>query len=298
MPLDRSHFLDIFKREVEDKLTALEQGLEIILQNAQDANFIDFLYRQVHTIKGAASMMQFPALVQVAKSLEDLFSSMRHDDLGVNPELTDILQDVLTIIRLSVENVSEQLDEGINAVIIQERIEKYLQSRKNYQARKKIQVCSLETPLINPDESTLKLWRTLVDRQDFEAPKNKAAKILIVEHSEMTRELVAAMFINLGYTVDTAGHVTDGLVKIAKEEYALVISDIEMPEISGFILCKKIKTDDELRQIPFIFLSSLEDDNAREQAVACGANALLSKADFDESTLFGVVKALISRDEQ
>lgn len=298
MSLDRSQFLDIFKREVEGKLTALEQGLEIILQNAQDANFIDFLYRQAHTIKGAAAMMQFPALAQVAAALEDLFQSMRSDELGVNPELTDILQDVLTIIRLSVENVSDRLDEGIDASIIRQRIEKYLQSRRSYQERKQIEICSLEIPLIDPSDQTLALWRKFLDGQELEAPANKNIRILVVENSEMTRELVQAMFVNLGYEVDVAVDAADALVKSSKEEYALIISDIEIPDMSGFALCKKLKSDNRTGQTPFIFLSNLEDDCTRQQAVSCGADALLSKADFDERILFSVVRTLVSRDEQ
>jgi len=59
-----------------------------------------------------------------------------------------------------------------------------------------------------------------------------------------------------GYTVESACNGTDALEKARKAPPDLIISDILMPEMDGFELCRRIKTDDKLRKVPLVFYTA------------------------------------------
>jgi two-component system chemotaxis response regulator CheV len=72
----------------------------------------------------------------------------------------------------------------------------------------------------------------------------------------------------------------------------LIISDIEMPEMDGHALTRKIKDDPTLRSLPVILFSSLISDVIFEKDKAAGADAQLSKPDLPE--LAKKAKAIIA----
>ena len=76
--------------------------------------------------------------------------------------------------------------------------------------------------------------------------------ILIVDDSESIREVVSFTLKNDGYNVEMARNGILALDKIRSKDYDLVISDIVMPEMDGYELCRKIKEDDDLKGIPVL----------------------------------------------
>lgn len=64
---------------------------------------------------------------------------------------------------------------------------------------------------------------------------------------------------------------------LAKEEVNMVVSDVMMPEMNGFELCKKIKTDLAYSHIPVILLTALSDDKQRMYGIANGADDYIQK---------------------
>ena len=70
----------------------------------------------------------------------------------------------------------------------------------------------------------------------------------------LERRLVAA-----GHTVRWAENGSDALVLARQRRPDIVISDIEMPVMTGYEFCKSLKSDPSLRTVPFILLSTLAD---------------------------------------
>ena len=72
----------------------------------------------------------------------------------------------------------------------------------------------------------------------------------------------------------------------------LVISDIEMPHMTGYELCSAVKGDPQLRSIPFILLSTLADAQDIIKGLHCGADSYVTKP-YDPDFLLARVRALL-----
>ena len=69
----------------------------------------------------------------------------------------------------------------------------------------------------------------------------------------------------------------EGLNRLARSTYDFVISDIVMPGLSGYDLCRRIKGDPRWKAIPVLLLTSLTDPIDVIHALECGADSFLSK---------------------
>jgi CheY-like chemotaxis protein len=95
-------------------------------------------------------------------------------------------------------------------------------------------------------------------------PQN--AKIVIIDDNEKDLRLLKDHLTVNGYAVETANNGTDGLNLIRAQNPDLVITDINMPDMSGWKTCDQIKNDPLLRHIPILMCSaSIEDDGEFSQ---------------------------------
>lgn len=81
-----------------------------------------------------------------------------------------------------------------------------------------------------------------------------------------------------------------------REEVTLLISDVMMPEMNGYELCKKIKTDISFSHIPVILLTALADDRQRMYGLASGADDYMQKPFNVEELKLRIVRLLEERD--
>lgn len=119
-------------------------------------------------------------------------------------------------------------------------------------------------------------------------------KILICEDSFTTRELERSIFEAAGYDVETA---TDGAMGLTRLREGLnpdvVVTDVQMPNMTGFELTRAIKSDDALKNIPVIIVTSLERDEEKAEGISAGADAYITKSVFNQDTLLDTVERLI-----
>ncbi len=103
-------------------------------------------------------------------------------------------------------------------------------------------------------------------------------KVLIAEDYEDTRMILQASLEADGYMVTCAANGREAMTMARHDAPDIIISDILMPEMDGFDLCRAIKTDAKLSHIPFIFYTATYVDEAdRELAMAAGASRFLIK---------------------
>lgn len=102
--------------------------------------------------------------------------------------------------------------------------------------------------------------------------------ILVVDDIHENRYLLNVLFTSKGYQVIEAENGEQALTEIRKQHPQLIISDILMPIMDGFALCKEIKTDPALKEIPFVFYTATyTEDNDRDFALSLGAEKFLIK---------------------
>jgi two-component system chemotaxis sensor kinase CheA len=125
--------------------------------------------------------------------------------------------------------------------------------------------------------------------------KRKGPKrILICEDSFTTRELERSIFEAAGYDVEVAMDGAQGLAKLRQGLKAdAVVTDVQMPNMTGFELTKAIKTDTALMHTPVIIVTSLERDEEKSEGIDAGADAYITKSVFNQDTLLETVERLI-----
>lgn len=102
-------------------------------------------------------------------------------------------------------------------------------------------------------------------------------QLLIVEDSPTQAELLRVTLEDAGFSAIVAGSAEAALDKLDENAVDLVISDIVMPGISGYDLCRRIKTSPEHGQIPVMLLSTLNEPMDIIRGLECGADNFLTK---------------------
>lgn len=101
--------------------------------------------------------------------------------------------------------------------------------------------------------------------------------VLVVEDSPTQAEHLRCILETNHYRVAVATNGVAALAMIAEETPALIISDIIMPKMDGYELCRKIKTTEGSHHIPFLLLTVLVDPQDIIRGLACGADNLITK---------------------
>jgi len=117
-------------------------------------------------------------------------------------------------------------------------------------------------------------------------------KILIVEDSITQAMQLQHILDENGYDAAIAANGREALQFIGASEPSIVISDIVMPEMDGFELCRNIKIDERSRTTPVILLTSLSDPQDVIGAVQCGADQFITKP-YDEKHLLATIEYLL-----
>ncbi len=119
--------------------------------------------------------------------------------------------------------------------------------------------------------------------------------ILIVEDSATQAAQIKYLLENHHYLTEVAHDGQQALVWLSKHKPSLVISDIVMPEMNGFELCEKIKSDEHTENIPVILLTSLSDPEEVIEGLSCGADSFITKP-YDNDYLISNIKKILSEE--
>jgi DNA-binding response OmpR family regulator len=115
-------------------------------------------------------------------------------------------------------------------------------------------------------------------------PPGVGVDVLIVEDSAIQATLLRRTLVQHGFAVTVAKDGAEGLALIRQHKPTLVISDIEMPKMDGYEMCRAIKQDETLQDIPVILLTALADPEDIILGLNAGADNYLTKP-YDEQYL-------------
>ncbi len=117
--------------------------------------------------------------------------------------------------------------------------------------------------------------------------------ILIVEDSATTRALIRAVIEELDdFETVEAGSGFEALKLLPQQEYDLVITDINMPDINGLELINFVRNNDRYRHIPIIIVSTERSEEDKKRGMALGATAYITKP-FKSFELQDVIQKII-----
>ncbi len=110
-------------------------------------------------------------------------------------------------------------------------------------------------------------------------PKPPSAKtVLIVDDQPFFITMQKNLLQRQGYRVLSASNGAEGLTLAKQHKPDLVILDVEMPGMDGFTVCKKLKQDENLKNITVVMLTATEDPKLNERAFQAGAEITLLKS--------------------
>jgi len=106
---------------------------------------------------------------------------------------------------------------------------------------------------------------------------HEPGRLLIVDDNKVNRILLSRGVEHHGHSVETAENGKQALEMLKKGSYDLMLLDIEMPEMNGYEVLEACLQDDELRNIPIIMTSSLDELDSVVKCVELGAEDYLNK---------------------
>lgn len=118
--------------------------------------------------------------------------------------------------------------------------------------------------------------------------------ILVVEDSRPQAERLAGILCKEGYSVRIAGDGLEALYMLTESRPDIIVSDVWMPKMNGYELCRAIKDDSATRSIPLVLLTSLSGFSDIVEGLNAGADYYLTKP-YSESLLLSMVKTTLER---
>ena len=122
--------------------------------------------------------------------------------------------------------------------------------------------------------------------------QEESAKILIVEDSPTQAIQLQSLLEGNGYKVSVETNGADAISNLNEHIPDLIISDIVMPEMDGYELCRKIKEDDHLKGIPIVLLTQLMEPEDIIKGLDSGADNFVTKP-YDAKLLLSQIEYII-----
>ena len=120
--------------------------------------------------------------------------------------------------------------------------------------------------------------------------------ICIAEDSRSQAKILTEVLSRKGYSVMVAENGLEGLYKIAETRPDLIISDVEMPQMNGYEFCKTVKSDRELKNIPFVLLTLLSNIKDVMKGIEAGADYYITKP-YNGELLAATVDSILNMEK-
>jgi len=118
--------------------------------------------------------------------------------------------------------------------------------------------------------------------------------VLLVDDNAQNLELLDAYMEDMPEArVVTARNGIEALAKVAEESPDVILLDIMMPKMSGFEVCKRLKSDPKTRDITIIMVTALNEMSDQERAAECGTDDYISKP-IDKNALIQQVRNVLA----
>ncbi len=132
-------------------------------------------------------------------------------------------------------------------------------------------------------------------RVSDDAAGARRSRILVADDSLTTRTLEENVLAAAGYDVVTAPDGAEALRIVEAGGIDLVVTDVEMPRMTGLELCARIRASRANASLPVIIVSSLDRPEHRAAGMEAGADAYVTKSSFEQGELIALVERLIGR---
>ncbi|HET8580557.1 MAG TPA: response regulator [Nitrospiraceae bacterium] len=122
-------------------------------------------------------------------------------------------------------------------------------------------------------------------------------KILVADDSIAVRKVAERLLTEAGLDVALAASADEAIALLANERPDLIVSDVIMPDKSGYEVCSFVRAQESLSSTPVLLISGIVNEEVTRQAESCRADGVLKKP-FQGSSLKDMVLQLLAKREQ
>ena len=122
--------------------------------------------------------------------------------------------------------------------------------------------------------------------------EKNGSKILIVDDDKSSQKAVESLLLHQGYHLFFAGDGNSGLETASEIEPDLILLDLMMPGMDGFEVCREIRNNSVLAEVPILMISALDDRESRLQGLEVGVDDFIAKP-FDRTEMRARVQSIL-----
>ena len=198
----------------------------------------------------------------------------------------DLLTPVNAVIGYSEMLLEDVADQGAEDAIpdlqkIHAAAQRFLTLISDVVALSRIRAGAMSLDMMTDSDAASEMIQDVVTTirplSEGETKASEQGLILIVDDNEINRDLLSRRLERQGYTVAVADSGHHALEMLVAEKFDLVLLDIVMPEMNGYQVLERLKADEQLRHIPVIMISSLDELDSIVRCIEIGAEDYLSK---------------------
>ncbi|HEY1086754.1 MAG TPA: response regulator, partial [Archangium sp.] len=119
-------------------------------------------------------------------------------------------------------------------------------------------------------------------------------RVLVVDDSPLTRELLVQLLESAGYHVVQAVDGAQAMDVLARETADIVVTDLEMPQVDGLELTRRLKAHATWRALPVVIVTTRGSEADRKRGMEAGADGYVTKGDLVRQDLVDVVGRLLA----
>ncbi|MFQ5583183.1 MAG: response regulator, partial [Calditrichia bacterium] len=125
--------------------------------------------------------------------------------------------------------------------------------------------------------------------------KDRRPNILIVDDSLSIRKYLSGILSEKGYLTDTSRNGAEALELLKSKEFDIMITDLEMPQVSGYELIESVRQEEQFDTLPIIVLTGRAGENFKNLTAELGADSYIIKP-FKDRELFEEIDKFVSYD--
>ncbi|MEZ2345846.1 response regulator [Terriglobus sp. RCC_193] len=146
--------------------------------------------------------------------------------------------------------------------------------------------------IVEPD-NLLRSAQNVQRRRIAGASADEQARVLVVDDSPTVRQMLRRTLIRADYRVTLASNGVEAWGILQVEDFDLLVSDVDMPEMNGIELIENLRANARIGSMPAILLSYKGREQDRQRGLQAGADAYVTKGEFEETTFLQLVEDLI-----
>ena len=125
--------------------------------------------------------------------------------------------------------------------------------------------------------------------RESERPSASPVRVLLVDDSDVTREMIRRLLEDAGIAVTGVGSGDDALHALESRTIDCVVTDIEMPGLDGLGLTRALRGNPKYADLPIVVVSTLDRPADRMAGLEAGADAYLTKQGLDARELVALI---------